>query len=99
MESSFEKNAQTITNLFENLFKSSKRKPNLLETDDGSEFVTKKLTKLLNSENIEIYSRSTSLGAVFAERPVRSYRDLLESAVFEKVEINSIDILPTITRP
>ena len=38
MDRFFEKNAQTIKDCFENNIISSKRKPNLIETDRGKEF-------------------------------------------------------------
>ena len=43
------------------------------------------------------YSRNTSLGAVFAEWFIRNKRDLLKKVVFEKSDINCVDVLPTIT--
>ena len=46
------KNAQTIKDSFENILINSKRKPNLIKTDDGSEFVNKVFTNLLNNNNI-----------------------------------------------
>ena len=39
-------NAQSITNSIENILKSYKQKPNLMETDDGSELVIILSTKL-----------------------------------------------------
>ena len=61
------KNAQAITNSFENILINSKRKSNLIESDDGKEFVNKNFTDFLNKNNIKRYSRYASLGAVFAE--------------------------------
>ena len=42
------KNAQAIKDSFEIILIRSKRKPKLDETDDGSEFVSKGFTDLLN---------------------------------------------------
>ena len=92
------KNAQTIKDSFENLLIKSKRKPNLIETDDGSEFVTKNFTNLLITKNIKRYSRNTALGAVFAERFNLTFRNLLKKPVFEKGDANWIDVLPTMTK-
>ena len=83
---------------FENILKSSKRKPNLIETDDGSEFVNKTFTNLLNTIYIKRYSRNTSLGAIFAEKFNRTIRYLLKRPVFETGEADWIDILPTKTK-
>ena len=76
----------------------SKRKPNLIETDRGEEFYNNIFQDFLNKNNIKLYSRNTSLGAVFAERFNRTIRDLLKRPVFEKCDVNWIDILRTITK-
>ena len=77
---------------------SSKRKPDLIETYRGKEFHNNISHDFLNKNNIKLYSRNTSLGAVFAERISRTIRDLLKKPVFEKGDGNWIDILPTITK-
>ena len=92
------KNALTIKDSFENILLSSKRKPNLIETDSGKEFYNNIFQDYLNKNNIKLYSRNTELGAVFAERFNRTIRDLLKRPVFEKGDGNWIDILPSITK-
>ena len=92
------KNAQTIKDSFENILISSKRKPNLIESDRGKEFHNNIFQDFLNKNNIKIYSRNTSLGAVFAERFNRTIRDLLKKIVFEQGDAKWIDVLPTITK-
>ena len=92
------KNAQTIKDSFENILINSKRKPNLIETDRGKEFYNNIFQDFLNKNDIKLYSRNTSLGAVFAERFNRTIRDLLKKIVFEKGDGNWIDILQTITK-
>ena len=91
------KNAQTIKDSFENIIISSKRKPNLIETDRGKEFYNNIFQDFLNKNNIKLYSRNSSYGAVFAERFNRTIRDLLKKIVFEHGDAKWIDILPTIT--
>ena len=92
------KNAQTIKDSFANILLSSKRKPNLIETDRGREFYNNVFQDFLNKNNITLYSRNSSYGAVFAERFNKSIRDLLKRPVFEKGDGNWIDVLPTITK-
>ena len=92
------KNAQTIKDSFENILINSKRKPNLIETDRGKEFYNNIFQDFLNKNNIKLYSRNTSLGAVFAERFNRTIRNLLKRPIFEKGDGNWIDILQTITK-
>ena len=92
------KNAQTIKDSFENILKISKRKPNLIESDRGKEFYNNNFQIFLNKNNIKLYSRNSSFGAVFAERFNRTIRDLLKKIVFENGDGNWIDVLPTITK-
>ena len=92
------KNAQTIKDSFENILIKSKRKPNLIETDRGKEFYNNIFQDFLNKNNIKLYSRNSSFGAVFAERFSKTIRDHLKRPVYEKGDGNWIDILPTITK-
>ena len=92
------KTAQTIKDSFENILTNSKRKPNLIETDRGKEFYNNIFQDFLNKNDIKLYSRNTSLGAVSAERFNRTIRDLLKKIVFEQGDGNWTDVLPTITK-
>ena len=92
------KNAQTIKDSFENILINSERKPNLIETDRGKEFYNNIFQDFLNKNNIKLYSRNSSYGAVFAERFNRTIRDLLKKIVFENGDANWIDELPVITK-
>ena len=76
------KHAQSITDAFPQIIKTSRRKPNLLETDDGKEYVYKIFNEFSNKHNIKRYSRNTALGAVFAERFITTIRNLLKKPVF-----------------
>ena len=92
------KSARTITNSFEKILISSKRKPGLIETARGREFSKNIFKDFLNKSNINIFSGKNSLGSVFAERFNRTIRDLLKKIVFEQADANWVDILPTITK-
>ena len=92
------KYAQSITDAFSQIIKSSRRKPNLLETDDGKEYVNKIFNEFLNNKNIQRYSRNTVLGAVFAERFNRTIRNLLKKPVFEKGNADWLSELPSVTK-
>ena len=92
------KNALTIKDSFENILISSKRKPYLIESDRGKEFYNNIFQDFLNKNNIKLYSRNSSYGAVFAEKFNRTIRDLLKKVVFEHGDAKWIDILPTITK-
>ena len=92
------KNAQTVKDSFENILISSKRKPNLIESDRGKEFYNNIFQDFLNKNSIKLYSRNSSVGAVFAERFNRTIRDLLKKTVFEQGDAKWIDVLPVITK-
>ena len=76
------KYAQSITDAVSQTVKSSKRKPNLLETDDGKDYVNKFFNNFFNNKNNRRYSRYTDKGAVFAEQFNGTIRNLLEKPVF-----------------
>ena len=82
---SLEKNSQSIGEAFENILKSSNRKPKLKATDDASDFVNEMFTNLLKHKNVKRYSRKTSLGAVFAARLNRTNRHLFKNLFLIKV--------------
>ena len=92
------KNAQTIKDSFENILISSKRSPNLIESDRAKEFYNNIFQDFLNKNDIKLYSRNSSYGALFAERFNRTIRDLLKKIVFEQGEAKWIDTLPKKTK-
>ena len=92
------KNAQTIKDSFENILINSKRSPNLIESDRGKEFYNNIFQDFLTKNNIKLYSRNSSYGAVFAERFNRTIRGLLKKIVFENGDANWINILQSITK-
>ena len=92
------KYSKTIKDEFANIINKSKRKPYLLESDDGGEFVNKIFNEFLKQNSIKRYSRYTSHGAVFAERFNRTLRNLLKKPVFLKGNANWIDELQTVTK-
>ena len=92
------KNAQTIKDSFENIVISWERKPGLFETDRCIEINNNNFKNFLNNNNIKHYSSNNSYVAVFAERFIRTIRDLLKQLVFEKADDNWIDVILTMTK-
>ena len=92
------KYSQSITDAFSQIIKTSRRKPNLLETDDGREYVNNIFNEFLDNHNIKRYSRNTALGAVFAERFNRTIRNLLKKPVFLKGNADWLSQLPSIIK-
>ena len=60
------KHAQSITDAISEIVQSPKYRPNLLETDDGTEYADIIFNEFLNNHNMKRYSRNTALGAVFS---------------------------------
>ena len=92
------KHAHSITDAFLEIIKSSNRKPSLLETDDGKEYVNKKFFEFLNNINIKRYSRYTDNGAAIAERFNRTIRNLLKKPVFLAGNSDWISQLPFVIK-
>ena len=49
------KNSNEIINSFKDIFKKSKRKPKMIQSDEGSEFTNKHVQKFFNDNNIKWY--------------------------------------------
>ena len=76
------KYAQSITDAFSQFIETSRRKPNLLETDDSKVNINKIFTDFFLNHNFKKYSRDTALRAVVAEIFDRTKRDFSKKAVF-----------------
>ena len=92
------KYSQSITDAFSQIIKTSKRKPNLLETDDGKEYVNKIFNEFLNNNKIKRYSRYTDKGAVFAEGFNRTIGNLLKKPVFLAGNADWLSELPSVIK-
>ena len=86
------KNAQTITDSFENFLITSKRKPNFFEGDRVKEFYNSTFRNFSNINNIKRFASDSLLGAVFVERFNRTIRHLPKRPVFEREDSNWIDV-------
>ena len=92
------KYAHSITDAFSQIIKTFRRKPNLLETDHGKEYVNKISNDFLSNHYIKRYSRNTSPGAVFGERFNRTIGNLLMKPVFLKGNANWLSELPSVLK-
>ena len=92
------KYAQSITDAYSQIIQTSRRKPNLLETDDGKEYGNKIFNEFLINHNIKRYSRNTAPGAVFAERIIRTTKNSLKKPVFEKGKADWLSELPSVIK-
>ena len=72
----------------------SKRKSNLIETDGGKDFYNNIFQDFLDKNNLKIFARSTSLGAVFAERFNRTKKDPPKRPVLKKFKAIGLEYYP-----
>ena len=66
-----DKKGATIVNAFQCILDNSKRNPNKIRVDQGSEFYNKSFKKWLKDNNIEMYSTHNEGESVVAERFIR----------------------------
>ena len=77
---------------------SSKRKPNLIETDRGNKFYTSICQNFFKIKNIKPYARNSSFGAFFAEHFNKGIRNLPKKFVCGRGDADWIDVLPILTK-
>ena len=92
------KNAQNITDEFQNIIKTSKRTPKNLHTDRGTEYYNKNFNTLLKLNDINHYSTYDEKGSAISERVIRTIRNLLKKPVFEKGNSDWLSELSSITK-
>ena len=84
-----EKKGTTIANAFQNILSNSKRKPNKIWVDQGSEFYNTHFKKWLRDNNIEMYSTYNGGGeSVVAERFIRT----LKNNIYKHMTANSKNV-------
>ena len=69
-----DKKGTTIVNTFQSILGKSKRKPNKIWIDQGSEFYNTYFKKWLKNNNIEMYSTNNEGNSVVAERFIRTLK-------------------------
>ena len=67
-----DKKRTTIANAFQSIFDNSKREPNKIWVDQGSEFYNKSFKKWLKDNNIEMYLTHNEGKSVVAERFIKT---------------------------
>ena len=70
-----DKKGVSIVNAFQKILNNSKRKPNKIWVDQGSEFYNNALTKLLKDNNIEMYPTYNEGKSVVAERFISTLKN------------------------
>ena len=70
-----DKKGTTIVNAFQSILDNSKRKPNKIRVDQGSEFYNTHFKKWLKDNNIEMYSTYNEGKSVIPERFIRTLKN------------------------
>ena len=89
-----DKKGTTIVNGFQNILDSSKRKPNKIWVDEGSEFYNSSFKKWLKDNNIEMYSTYNEEKSVGAERSIRTLKNKMYkhlTAISKNVYFDALD--------
>ena len=92
------KYSQTITNELSNILTTSKRKPNKIESDKGTEFYNSILQNFFKSKNIHHYSPFTDSGLSIAERMIKILHNLLKKPVFFAGNADWLSELPSVIK-
>jgi hypothetical protein len=96
------KQGDTVSNAFENVFTTSKRKPEYIWVDRGKEYYNQTFKSLLDNYNIQIYSTDSELKNSVIERWNRTLKDSTEREITAYKIIGKhvgwLDILPTIVK-
>ena len=84
----------SIANAFQIILKESKRKPNKIWVDKGSEFYNSSFKKWLKDNDIEMYSTNNEGKSVVAERFIRTLKNKIYkymTAISKNVYIDKLD--------
>ena len=88
-----DKKGATIANAFQIILYNSKRKPNKIWVDQGSEFYNNVFKKLLKDNNIEMYSTHNEGMSVVAERFIRTLKNKIYKHMTAISKNNYFDVL------
>ena len=92
------KNSNSIIDAFKNIFEYG-RKPEILISDAGKEFLNKNFEKFLKENNIKLYvMRNTEVKAAIAERFIRTIKEKIFKYIYSTKSSRYIDVLADILR-
>ena len=91
-----DKKETTIINAFQSILNNSKRKPNKIWVDQGSEFYNTHFKKCLKDNNIEMYSTHNEGKSVIAERFIRTLKSKIYKHITAILKNISFDVLDNI---
>ena len=89
-----DKKCISIVNAFQEIFDDSKRKPNKIWVDKGSEFYNNSFKEWLKDNDIVMYSTFNNKQSIVAERFIRTLKNKIYkymTAISKNVYINNLD--------
>ena len=89
-----DKKGVSIANAFQKVLDDSKRKPNKICVDKGSEFYNRSMKSWLQDNDIAMYSRHNKVKSVVAERFIRTIKNKIYkymTSISKTVYINKLD--------
>ena len=78
------KSGKALAEAFKHVYQDSKRRPNELWVDEGTEFYNREVRQVLDSYNITLYSVISPTKAGLAERAVRTFKTRLYRYLMKK---------------
>lgn len=90
------KTGKEITFVFKNLLERTKRKPQLIHVDEGTEFYNKDFLGYLKRNGIHMYSTTTIMKASIVERFQRTFKTLMWKSFAYNGSYNYINNLQTL---
>ena len=91
------KQGQELVKAFQTIL-SSGRKPNKLQTDQGTEFLNRVFQKFLRENNIDFFTVNSGLKASAVERFNRTFKNKMYKYFTAKNTLTYIDVLPKLVK-
>ena len=91
------KQGQELVKAFQTIL-SSGRKPNKLQTDQGTEFLNRVFQKFLREKNIDFFTVNSGLKASVVERFNRTFKNKMYKYFTAKNTLTYIDVLPKLVK-
>ena len=88
-----DKKGTTIVNAFQSILNNSKRKPNKIWVDQGSEFYNNNFKKWLKNNDISMYSAYNEGKSVVAERFIRTLKNKIYKHMIAISKNDYFDVL------
>ena len=90
------KNQHDMVEAFKTIFENTNRRPSRLRTDNGKEFINRKLQQYLKSIKIKCFTTKNETKANYAERVIRTVKSLLYRYFLHRQTYHYVDVMQDI---